>query len=70
MTPSMTSQILSKVNEVISQRNNLSLIPRNPPIAPGATLVRSIDHLFDETKRNKKSLAGYDEERIARSKYL
>jgi hypothetical protein len=46
------------------------LFPRNPPIALGATLARSIDRLFDETERNKKSLAGYDDEIIARSKYL
>jgi hypothetical protein len=46
------------------------LFPRNPPIAPGATLVRRIDRLFVKTKINKKSLAGYDDERIARIKYL
>jgi hypothetical protein len=37
------------------------LFPRNPPIAPGATLIRSIDRLLDEAKRNKKFLAGYDD---------
>jgi hypothetical protein len=46
------------------------LSPRNPLIAPGATLIRSIDRLFDEAKGNKKFLAGYDDARIARSKYL
>jgi hypothetical protein len=45
------------------------LFPRNPPIAPGATLIRSIDRLLDEAKRNKKLLAGYDDAIIARSKY-
>jgi hypothetical protein len=39
-------------------------------MAPGATLIRSIDRLFDEEKRNKKYLAGYDDARIARSKYF
>jgi hypothetical protein len=72
MTPSMTSRISSKVDKIISLRNNLRLwlFPRNPPIASGATLIRSIDRLLDEMKRDKKFLAGYDVARIAMSKYF
>jgi hypothetical protein len=46
------------------------LFPRNPLIAPGATLIKSIDRLLDKAKRNKKFLTGYDDARIARRKYL
>jgi hypothetical protein len=46
------------------------LFPKNPPIALGATLIKSIDRLLDKAKRNKKFLAGYDDARIARSKYF
>jgi hypothetical protein len=71
MTPSMMSRISSKVDEIISPRNDLStIVSKEPTYNPGATLIRSIDRLLDEAKRNKKFLAGYDDARIARSKYL
>jgi hypothetical protein len=59
MTPPMTSRVSSKVDQVLSQANKLwdyDCLQRNPLIALEA--------------RNKKSLAGYDDERIERSKYL
>jgi hypothetical protein len=71
MTPSMMSQISSKVDEIISPRNDLStIVSQEPTSSPGGYSYQKHRSLLDEAKRNKKFLAGYDDARIARSKYF